>query len=81
MVAQKIRDDIMNRTLKSGDKIKKVELSKQLNISRMPVREVFHILQSVGLVSHNPILEEQLKELKNVQKRLERYGELKNNLS
>ena len=54
MVAQKIRDDIMNRTLKSGDKIREVELSKQLNVSRTPVREAFRILQSEGLVVHNP---------------------------
>lgn len=54
MVAQKIREGIMNQTLKSGDKLREVELSNQLNVSRTPVREAFRILQSEGLVVHNP---------------------------
>ena len=54
MVAQKIREDIMSRKLKSEDKIKEVELSNQLNVSRTPIREAFRILQSEGLVVHNP---------------------------
>lgn len=54
MVAEKIRIWIMNQTLKSGDKLREVELSKQLNVSRTPVREAFRILQSEGLVVHNP---------------------------
>ncbi len=53
-VAQKIREWIMNQTVKSGDKLREVELSTQLNVSRTPVREAFRILQSEGLVVHNP---------------------------
>ncbi|WP_159459797.1 GntR family transcriptional regulator [Scatolibacter rhodanostii] len=54
MVAQRIRDGIMSGQLKSGDKLKEVELSKSMSVSRTPVREAFRILQSEGFVIHNP---------------------------
>lgn len=54
MVAQRIRDGIMSGQLKSGDKLREVELSKSMNVSRTPVREAFRILQSEGFVVHNP---------------------------
>ncbi len=54
MVTQRIRDNIINRTLKSGDKISEVVLSRQMNVSRTPVREAFRILQSEGLLEYRP---------------------------
>lgn len=54
MIAQRIRDGIMSGQLKSGDKLKEVELGKAMNVSRTPVREAFRILQAEGVLTHNP---------------------------
>lgn len=52
-VAQKIRQDILDGYLSSGDKIREMELSAQLQVSRTPVREAFRVLQSEGFLTYN----------------------------
>ena len=49
-VAAYIRQEITNSHYKSGQHIKESEIAKKLNISRVPVREAFSILQSEGYI-------------------------------
>ena len=49
-VAAFIRKEISNSRYKSGQHIKESEIAKILNISRVPVREAFRILQSEGYI-------------------------------
>ncbi|HMQ69452.1 MAG TPA: GntR family transcriptional regulator [Ignavibacteria bacterium] len=49
-VAAFIRKEISNSRFKSGQHIKESEIAKKLNISRVPVREAFRILQSEGYI-------------------------------
>jgi DNA-binding GntR family transcriptional regulator len=54
LVAQKIRESIINGQLKPGNKLREVDICKWLNVSRTPIREAFRVLQSEGFVTHNP---------------------------
>lgn len=45
-----IRDSILNMTLKPGEMISELTLSKQLGISRTPIREAFKKLEQEGLI-------------------------------
>ena len=49
-VFHKIREDILNGKYKSGDSIKEVVVSKELGVSRTPVREALKQLELEGLV-------------------------------
>ena len=49
-----IRDLILNGTYKPGDRLKEVELSNGLGISRSPVREAIASLANEGLISFVP---------------------------
>ncbi|WP_101908417.1 GntR family transcriptional regulator [Marasmitruncus massiliensis] len=52
MAAQTIRARIMSGELRPGEKLREVELCKQLEISRTPLREAFRILQSEGFLTY-----------------------------
>lgn len=56
-VAADIRSAIINGNLKSGDKLKEQEISKQMGISRGPVREALRDLEAMGLVVSSPYRE------------------------
>lgn len=53
-IAKNIIGRILKGELRSGDKIVEDELSKQLNISRAPVREAIYLLQMDGIVEKLP---------------------------
>ena len=54
LVYEEIRRAIMERILLPGDRIDLEEVSKELNVSRMPVREAINRLQTEGLVDVIP---------------------------
>ncbi len=47
-IAKFLRDEITFSNLKPGQHLKEIEVSKKFNVSRVPVREAFRILQSEG---------------------------------
>ena len=49
-IAEFIRQEITNCNFKSGQHISEAEISKKFNVSRVPVREAFRILQSEGYI-------------------------------
>lgn len=49
-IAKFIRKEITYSNMKSGQHLKELEISKKFNISRVPVREAFRILQSEGYI-------------------------------
>ena len=53
-VFHKIREDILNGKYKSGDSIREVVVSKELGVSRTPVREALKQLELEGLVISIP---------------------------
>ncbi len=54
-IAKFLRQEITYSRLKSGQHVKEADISKKFNVSRVPVREAFRILQSEGYleVKHN----------------------------
>lgn len=53
-VANILRDAIINGDLYPGLKLREVEISKELSVSRTPIREAFRILESEGLLEVSP---------------------------
>ena len=53
-IAKYLREEITNSRLKSGQHLKESEISKEFNVSRVPVREAFRILQSEGYIDVIP---------------------------
>jgi DNA-binding GntR family transcriptional regulator len=49
-VFKQIRDDIVEGVIQQGQKIVEVNLAKQYNISRGPLREALHQLEYINLV-------------------------------
>ena len=45
---------ISDGTLKPGDRLREVEVSNLLNLSRTPIREALRRLESEGIVEHQP---------------------------
>lgn len=56
-VASDIRNAIIHGDLKPGDKLKELEISEQMKISRGPIREAFRDLEAMGLVVCSPYRE------------------------
>src|SRR5512139_1445768 len=52
--AKALEDMIVKGKLKPGQKVKELEISTRLGISRPPLREAFKILESEGLVRREP---------------------------
>ena len=53
-IFDKIYDDIMTLALKPGSKLSEVEVAKQFEVSRQPVREAFIRLSNMGLLVVRP---------------------------
>nr|WP_170604431.1 GntR family transcriptional regulator [Ruegeria arenilitoris] len=53
---QRLLDEIRNGALLPGDRLREVELSNRIGVSRTPVREAIRNLEADGLVSHIPRL-------------------------
>jgi DNA-binding GntR family transcriptional regulator len=53
-VAEYIRDKIMRREYKPGERLMQDELAEQLGVSRTPIREAFHKLASEGFIVLSP---------------------------
>lgn len=49
-----LRKRILSGEIKPGERIKELEISKELNISRGPVREALRQIEQEGLVSYSP---------------------------
>jgi DNA-binding GntR family transcriptional regulator len=56
-VSRDIRDAIIQGNLKPGDKLREIEISTQMGVSRGPIREAFRELESQGLVLSLPYRE------------------------
>jgi DNA-binding GntR family transcriptional regulator len=53
-VYSRLRKAIFEGEFEHGDRIVEAEVSRELGISRAPVREALHRLQQAGLVEHRP---------------------------
>lgn len=53
-VTQHLRDLIISNTFKAGQKLSEVELSARFNVSRVPMREAFHVLENEQLLVRVP---------------------------
>jgi len=49
----KLKEEILNGTLKPGQRLQQVELSQKYGVSRAPVRDALRKLEAVGLVTVN----------------------------
>ncbi|MFC5405947.1 GntR family transcriptional regulator [Cohnella soli] len=56
-VMSDIRNAIIKGHLKPGDKLKELDISKQMSISRGPIREALRDLEALGLVVSSPYRE------------------------
>ncbi|BBI31907.1 GntR family transcriptional regulator [Cohnella abietis] len=56
-VMNDIRNAIIQGHLKPGDKLKELEISQQMSISRGPIREALRDLEALGLVVSSPYRE------------------------
>lgn len=54
VVLRQIRQEIMTRRLKPGERIGQDEIAKRLNVSRVPIREALTVLESEGQVTYQP---------------------------
>jgi len=54
MVARKIEEFIIKGKYHGGEKITETEICELLNVSRTPVREAFRLLESEGIITHQP---------------------------
>ena len=53
-VAERLRQLIVNRELRPGERIVQSELAEQFGVSRTPIREALHKLASDGLITLSP---------------------------
>jgi len=56
-VMNDIRSAIISGHLKPGDKLKELDISKQMSVSRGPIREALRDLEALGLVVSSPYRE------------------------
>ncbi|MFD0711817.1 GntR family transcriptional regulator [Paenibacillus sp. GCM10027626] len=56
-VMNDIRNAIIKGHLKPGDKLKELDISKQMSVSRGPIREALRDLEALGLVVSSPYRE------------------------
>lgn len=70
-IADFLRNALINGLYKPGERLKEKDITKELNVSRTPLREAFRILQSEGLLNYSshhgvivtPICKEDIKNL------------------
>ncbi len=53
-ISEYLRDQIMTRKLKAGDRIVESQIAKELGVSQAPVREALLQLEGMGLVKNKP---------------------------
>ncbi len=53
-ISEYLRDQIMTRKLKEGDRIVESQIAKELGVSQAPVREALLQLEGMGLVKNKP---------------------------
>jgi DNA-binding GntR family transcriptional regulator len=53
-IAERLVEAILSGKLTAGTRLNESELSRQLQVSRAPIREALHQLQEQGLVVHHP---------------------------
>ncbi|MCG7522594.1 GntR family transcriptional regulator [Ruegeria sp. Ofav3-42] len=53
---QRLLDEVRDGTLPPGERLREIELSERLGVSRTPVREAIRQLEADGLVTHVPRL-------------------------
>lgn len=53
-ISEYLRDQIMTRKLKEGDRIVECQIAKELGVSQAPVREALLQLEGMGLVKNKP---------------------------
>jgi len=53
-ITQHLRDLIVSNTFKSGQKLNEEELAARFNVSRVPMREAFHVLENEQLLVRLP---------------------------
>ncbi len=53
-ISEYLRDQIMIRKLKEGDRIVESQIAKELGVSQAPVREALLQLEGMGLVKNKP---------------------------
>ncbi len=53
-IVEIIREQILKGELKPGQRLREMQMAKELNTSRTPIREAFRILQAEGLLEHKP---------------------------
>lgn len=63
-VMNDIRNAIIKGHLKPGDKLKELEISQQMSISRGPIREALRDLEALGLVVSSPYRETTVAEVR-----------------
>ncbi|HZG57046.1 GntR family transcriptional regulator [Paenibacillus sp.] len=56
-IAEDIRRAIIEGKLKPGDRLLEVEMSKQMGVSRGPIREALRVLEQEGLIHSQPFKE------------------------
>ena len=54
IVIKKLRNKIIRGDLKTGQRIKEVDIAREFSISRPPIREALKILESEGLITIKP---------------------------
>jgi DNA-binding GntR family transcriptional regulator len=50
-----IRNAIQSGQIKPGERLREIDLAKQIGLSRTPIREALSWLESEGLVAHDPM--------------------------
>lgn len=53
-VLDRLRAQILDRTLVPGEQIRQEEMARRLGISRVPLREALRVLTTEGLLTHRP---------------------------
>lgn len=53
-IVEILRERIINGELKPGEKLREIQMAKELKTSRTPIREAFRVLQAEGLLEHKP---------------------------
>lgn len=53
-VVDRLRGQILDRSLMPGEQIRQEEMARRLGISRVPLREALRVLTTEGLLTHRP---------------------------
>ena len=84
-IARHLREQIISGTLPAGERVNETRITRELALSRSPVREALRILESEGLVTLEPhrgarvraVSEQDLEEIFDVRLMIESHGVLR----